>query len=122
MPEALSAPNRPCGNCPWRLDVEPGEFTVERYKALAATAYDQSFVIFQCHKSTDEKPVACAGFLSRGADHNLAVRLAYSSGRLEFKDRSGQMELHRDYRAMAVSNGVSPNARELRACRGNDDG
>jgi hypothetical protein len=113
----LSAPNRPCGNCPWRLDVEPGEFSAERYKVLAASAYDRSFVIFQCHKSTDEKPVACAGFLSRGAAHNLAVRLAYSSRGLEPKDRSGGLELHPNFRSLAVANGVEPDDCSLSDCR-----
>jgi hypothetical protein len=104
-------------NCPWRLDVAPGEFTVERYIALAPCAYDQSLVIFQCHKSTDEKPVACAGFLSRGANHNLAVRMAYSTGRLTFKDRSGGLALHPHFRSLAAANGVEPNDGALRNCR-----
>lgn len=113
----LTAPNRPCGNCPWRRDVAPGEFSAERYKVLAASAYDLSPVIFQCHKSTDEKPVACAGFLSRGANHNLSVRLAYSTGRLEPKDRSGGYDLYPNFRSLAVANGVAASDPCLRECR-----
>lgn len=106
----------PCAACPWRKDVAPGEFRAERYRKLAASAYDRSFVIFACHKSKEGGEIACAGFLERGADHNLAVRLAYM-GRLEFKDRSGGLELHEDYRALAVANGVEPDDPALAPCR-----
>jgi hypothetical protein len=97
----------PCVNCPWRLDVAPGEFQTERYRVLAASAEDMSQVIFQCHKTGDVEPVACAGFLSQSAAHNLAVRLAYCYGKLEPKDRSGGLELHPHYTSLAVANGVA---------------
>lgn len=113
----MIAPPHPCANCPWRLEAEPGEFTAERYRALAASAYDMSFMVFQCHKTSDEKPVVCAGFLSRGADHNLAIRLAYSGGRLEPMDRSGGAELYPNFRALAVANGVDQSDPSLRRCR-----
>lgn len=113
----LLAQKRPCANCPWRTDVLPGEFTPERYRKLAASAYDLSPVIFACHKSPTGGEVACAGFLERGADHNIAVRLAYAFGRLELIDRSGGLHLHDDYRAMAIANGVAPDDPALEPCR-----
>ena len=115
MTDRLPARSRPCANCPWRLDVAPGEFPAERYRALAASAEDMSRVIFTCHKSA-EIDVACAGFLARGADHNLSIRLAYM-GRLERRDRSGGLALHADYRAMAIADGVAPDDPALRGCR-----
>lgn len=103
----MKAMANPCANCPWRLDAEPGEFPTERYRVLAASAEDMSQVIFQCHKTSDAEPVACAGFLSQSASHNLAVRLAYSYGKLEQRDRTGGLELHPNYTSIAVANGVT---------------
>jgi hypothetical protein len=109
---------RPCVNCPWRLDVEPGEFTAERFAQLAASAYDMSPVIFSCHKSPDGREFACAGFLARGAEHNLAVRLALARRELDRKhDYSGGLALHPSYRAMAEANGVAPDDPALGPCR-----
>lgn len=117
QPDALPAQRRPCTNCPWRADAQPGEFTAERYRVLAASAYDRSFMIFTCHKSPEGGEVVCAGFLERGAEHNLAVRLAYSQRRLERFDRSGGLRLHSSYRAMAIANGVAPDEPLLEPCR-----
>ncbi len=60
----------------------------------------------------------CAGFLSRGADHNLTVRLAYARGDLVQLERSGDLPLYEDYRAMAVANGVECDDPSLSSCRG----
>jgi hypothetical protein len=35
-----------------------------------------------CHESGHEKPAICAGFLLRGAVHNLSVRLKFAVGQL----------------------------------------
>jgi hypothetical protein len=107
----------PCAECPWRKDVPPGKFPPERYLALAGTAYDMAKNVFACHMSKDEKPAACAGYLSRSADHNLSVRLAYMQGQLEPMDRSGGLALYDDYRALAVANGVEPDNPALKPCR-----
>lgn len=117
-PDGLNAPRRPCAECPWRRDVAPGYFEPERFKALADTAYDLSRQVFACHKSADQHPTMCAGFLSRGADHNLTVRFAYIRGELEQRDRSGDMPLYEDYRAMAIANGVDVDDASLSLCRG----
>lgn len=116
----MKAARRPCAECPWRRDVQPGQFPAERYRALAATAYDMSAVIFACHKSTEGEEFACAGFLERGALHNLAVRMSYVFGDLECIDRSGGIDLHRDFRSMAIAHGVNPADPALSSCRGQD--
>lgn len=97
--------------------MQPGEFDVERYRVLAASAYDMSHMVFACHKSEEGADVVCAGFLERGADHNFAIRLAYIRGDLQLIDRSGGLPLHADYRALAVANGVDPDDPVLRPCR-----
>lgn len=114
----LIHPKKPCAECPWRTDVEPGRFEPGRFAVLAGTAYDMSNRIFQCHKTRDEAPVVCAGFLLRGAEHNLAIRLALHFGRLDLAGLGdGGYPLFDNYRAMAVANGVAPDDPTLVKCR-----
>lgn len=112
---------RPCLECPWRCDVPPGQFPPERFIALAETAYDRALVQFGCHLLDD---VGCAGFVLRGAEHNLGARLAICYGRLDPRAADdGGLLLYQDYRAMAVANGVPPDHPALKPCRegGKDD-
>lgn len=108
----MSHPPKPCGECPWRTDVPVGRFDVERFEVLAKTAYDRSFVLFQCHKTRDDRPLICAGFLLRGATHNIAARLAYRDGRIGPVEDGGY-PLFDDYRGMAEANGVAPDSESL---------
>lgn len=106
---------RPCSDCPWRKD-SVGTFPAEAFLHSASTAYDMSDRVFACHQSGTQKPRACAGFLLRGAEHNLSVRVGRMSGRyLDVVD--GGHELHADYRAMAVANGVASDDPALEPCR-----
>jgi hypothetical protein len=115
----LVYPKKPCAECPWRTDVEPGAFTADRFRALANTAHDMAMSLFACHKSGDDRPTVCAGFLLRGGRHNLTLRLAYARGEIvpEGVDDGGY-PLFADYRAMAVANGVPADDPALRLCRG----
>lgn len=98
---------KPCNECPWRTDVPTGRFKPERYRRLARSAEDLSGVLFACHKTAEGKEVACAGFLLRGATHNMAVRLARVGGDLKDGDVSdGGLPLFNNYTEMAVANGV----------------
>jgi hypothetical protein len=111
--------SKPCGECPWRKDQPAGRFPPERYIALAPTAYDMSQRLFACHKSPEGREVACAGWLTQSAGHSLSVRLwiirgIYRPGQAS----SGGHALHKDFRAVAVFNGVAPNHPALKACRG----
>lgn len=105
----------PCPNCPWRLDAV-GEFPAEAFKLSAGTAYDMASETFGCHASGAEKPATCAGFLLRGADHNLSVRLKRMHGECLDVDDGGHA-LHESYRAMAIANGVAPEDPVLVPCR-----
>jgi len=106
----------PCGDCPWRKDAA-GEFPAEAFRHSATTAYDMSDRTFACHQSGRAKPAICAGFLLRGAAHNLAVRLRYMQGRILDDVHDGGCDLHDNYRAMAVANGVDSNDPALAPCR-----
>lgn len=106
----------PCSDCPWRKDAT-GIFPAEAFRHSANTAYDMSEHAFACHQSGTEKPATCAGFLLRGAAHNLSVRLAYMQGRIQDDVTDGGCELHESYRSMAVANGVAPDDPILVECR-----
>lgn len=107
----------PCPGCPW-VKANNGSFPAEAFVHSASTAYDMAQTRFGCHESGADKPAACAGFLLRGADHNLAVRLDILRGRLDPSSISdGGRELHDSYKAMAVANGVPPDSPDLEKCR-----
>jgi len=108
---------RPFAECPWRLDVAPGQFPPERFAALAHTAYDMSLGQFACHKSPEGGEFGCAGFVLRGAVHNLGARLAMHRGVLDPDAVTSDVPLHPNYRAMAIAHGVDPDDPVLRACR-----
>jgi hypothetical protein len=109
----------PCPDCPWRVDAT-GVFPAEAFRHSAETAYDMARETFGCHQSGKEKPATCAGFLLRGADHNLSIRMRRGMGE-RFDDVSnGGHVLHRDYVDMAVANGVDPDDPVLRPCRRRD--
>jgi len=106
---------RPCAECPWRTDVKPGKFTAERFRILAATAYDLATSVFACHMSKEGGEVACAGFILMQGAHNLTLRMA----RQTFEVKS-DAPLYPTYRRMAIANGVRARDPSLRSCR--DDG
>ncbi len=106
----------PCAKCPWRVDAV-GEFPAQAFIHSAPTAYDMSDRTFGCHESGTSKPATCAGFLLRGADHNLRIRLAYIKGEIQDDLDDDGLELFESYREMAVANGVDPDDSVLADCR-----
>lgn len=107
---------KPCAKCPWRRDAV-GEFPAEAFRHSAHTAYDLARETFACHDSGAKTPAVCAGFLLRGADHNLAVRLRRMDGRIDADISDGGLDLFDSYREMAEANGVSPEDPVLAPCR-----
>jgi hypothetical protein len=107
---------KPCSDCPWRKDAV-GVFPAEAFVHSATTAYDMAENQFGCHQSGPKKPATCAGFLLRGSDHNLAVRLAMLTGRVKNDVDDGGVDLHQNYRQMAIANGVDPKDPALKRCR-----
>ena len=71
-----------------------------------------------CHQSGQDKPAACAGFILRGATHNLVIMLAVIRGDLDTAQvTNGGHALHASYWAMVVAKGVPPQANCPRLCR-----
>lgn len=106
----------PCPGCPWRVEND-GSFPPEAFKHSANTAYDMSQHVFACHESGVNAGHACAGFLLRGADHNMSVRVGYMTGKYKNDVIEGDAILHESYKEMAVANGVHPNHPALAPCR-----
>ena len=107
---------RPCSDCPWRVDAT-GVFPAEAFRHSANTAYDMAEKAFACHQSGVKRARVCAGFLLRGAEHNLAVRLRRMRGEIRDDVRDGGHALHASYREMAIANGVDPADPVLEPCR-----
>ncbi len=106
---------QPCPECPWRRE-NAGSFPPEAFEHSATTAYDMAQNVFACHVAGIENSMTCAGFLLRGADHNLRVRLGRIHGR--FLDvTEGDADLYENYREMAEDNGVDPDSEILAPCR-----
>lgn len=105
-----------CEQCPWRID-QTGSFPAEAFKVSAHTAYDMATHEFACHMSGQDKPATCAGFLLRGAVHNLATRLKLAEGRINLDEIRETVPLHDGYREMAVANGVDLADPVLKQCR-----
>lgn len=72
---------------------------------------------FGCHEAGAERQATCAGFLLRGGGHNLAVRSGFMTGRFKGDVADAGHELHENYRAMAIANGVPADDAALAACR-----
>lgn len=108
---------RPCDECPWRKDCEPGRFAPERWAALADSSSDErgmgpSFAtcsttgapqpppLFACHKAPEGGERACAGWLAvEGANHPQ-VRLKVMTGGLDvcaLTPGEGWPDLHPDF-------------------------
>lgn len=105
---------QPCPECPWREDAT-GKFPAEAFRISAHTSYDMAQEVFACHMRGKDTPATCAGFLLRGADDNLAVRLKRIRG-TAFDVHDAGIPLHESYAAMAVANGVDPSDPVLEPC------
>lgn len=92
-------------------------FPPEAFRHSAETAYDMATHTFACHTAGASSPRLCAGFLLRGAHHNLAVRLDRMRGRILDDVVDGGHDLFESYRDMAVGNGVDPEDPTLAPCR-----
>lgn len=107
---------QPCGGCPW-VSENAGTFPAEAFRHSANTACDMSTRSFACHESGLKNPSTCAGFLLRGADHNLRVRLARMKGEIADDVTDGGRELFDGYREMAIANGVPEDDPAIADCR-----
>ncbi|WP_368356818.1 DUF6283 family protein [Mycobacterium avium] len=105
---------RPCANCPWRRDSAAGEFPVERYEALRATAgvpgqESRTRCANVCLPQIGTGDRVCAGWLAIAGTDHLGIRLAVALGRLPasvLQAREGWPDLFGSYGEMAERNGA----------------
>jgi hypothetical protein len=74
----------------------------------ANRTYDQSMHQFACQVSDSENPASCTVFLLRDATHNIGLRLAPITGKIDPNELREMVPLHPSYRAMAEANAVPP--------------
>lgn len=101
---------RTCAECPWRKDVATGRFPPERFEALRATvgACDAQRPIFACHKSSENEPQACVGYLLVEGMANLNVRMLGSKAGATPDALSAAGPLYASFEEMARANGCEP--------------
>ncbi|AEM88884.1 DUF6283 family protein [Streptomyces violaceusniger] len=110
--------NGPCGDCPWRTDVEPGQFEAYRFDSLKTTSTQPEVTsaadvlgqpMFACHQTQEGREQACAGWLVvAAAQGNLRIRLALATGDLPpeaVEPGPGWPPLFESYDAMADRQG-----------------
>lgn len=114
MPDRLSHRKRPCEECPFRRDTDPGQFPACRYEALAETAgapgaeAPLGAPMFACHLSAEGRDIACAGWLAVAGYEHIGVRLAVALGELPaeaLEPGDGWPELFGSYDEMAAVQG-----------------
>lgn len=107
----------PCRPCPWVIQ-NAGMFPAKAFEHSARTAYDMSTHLFSCHESGVDKAKICAGFLLRGADHNLGIRMAILNNKYHIDEvKVDDRELFDSYKDMAIANGVDEDHPALTPCR-----
>lgn len=116
MPEVKGIPHmkRPCPECPWRVDSPPDQFESCRFDALRATTGSAGSEahfgspLFACHKTTEGRDAACAGWLAVAGYENLSVRFAVITGLLPdtvLRPGADWPDLYGSYDEMAAAKG-----------------
>lgn len=102
--------HRPCNECPWRADAQPGRFPACRFEALRETTVQRvGAPLFACHKTPDGSDRTCAGWLAVVGHRHISVRLAVAQGRLDpaaLEPADGWPALHGSYDELAEANGA----------------
>lgn len=79
--------NKQCDECPWRKDVPTGKFSEERFRDLRSSVEQGFGKMFACHKSPEEDPRACVGYVMNQVGdsnpQNFNLRLALARGKIE---------------------------------------
>ena len=109
--------NGPCEGCPWRRDVEPGQFEACRFEALKTTSMQPTVTsardlleqpLFACHETKEGRELVCSGWLVVAGVENLRIRLAHAQGELPpeaFQPGDNWPPLFDSYDAMAATQG-----------------
>jgi hypothetical protein len=96
-----------CNECPWRKDVPTGRFSPERFAALLPSVEQGFGDMFACHKTTQDDPSACVGYLlSKESENNFRIRMAYARGKFDPSKLEASGPNYESYAEMATANGL----------------
>lgn len=96
----------PCRTCPWRVEQHADEipgYDHDLAEGLVSTTSDAyGAPIFQCHQSTDAKPLTCTGWLWAHGWDSIAIRLRMAAGTLTAADLEPDpsIDMHPDFASM----------------------
>jgi hypothetical protein len=82
----LNCRKKPCAECPWVKETEPGQFPRMNYERLRNTTGEPGneapwdAPLFACHKSSEDNEMPCAGWLASVGHYSLRVRIFTSEG------------------------------------------
>lgn len=94
----------PCDNCPWRVGSDPltiPGYSPEKAEQLAVSCHGDGFKIMACHKSTENRPVTCAGYVLALGTEATGVRVGIALGYFKIERfASGGARLYRSFATM----------------------
>lgn len=106
----MSACSTPCASCPWRKSSTVGGFDIpgfdiEKMRGLHDTVGegDAFRTIMACHLSPEGEERACIGYVHQEGWSNLAVRMAFITGRLDpnaIAESCADIEMWPDFETM----------------------
>jgi hypothetical protein len=108
----LNYARKPCAECPWRTDAEPGKFPLANFAAMAHTVGHEDRPVlpdrkmFACHMSGEGKEIACAGWLVTHGRYHIGVRMAIALEALPveaLEPGENWPELYPDFQAMVAA-------------------
>ena len=115
--------NKQCAECPWRRDVAPGQFSVQRFEDLRPCVEQGFGRLFACHKSPEEDKRACVGYVlnqlredGRGPQ-NFNLRKLLSSGRIEPEKMTLVGPQYENYDEMVEANRLAEEKKSAESSR-----
>jgi hypothetical protein len=103
-----------CDECPWRTDVPVGRFGPGRFAAMTTTVEQGWNPMFACHKSTEQQPATCVGYLLVEGETNWTVRLAIITRRFDPAQLRARGPLFGSFVEMARANGLAIGGQDSR--------
>lgn len=110
------AVRKPCNNCPWRRDAEPGYWDPDHFRDIWSNCQDDGLSVMLCHKATalpeaERGDLVCQGWARVMGYEAIGVRIAVLSGRLDPAEVCNRgtvdgPELYDSFEEMLEANGI----------------
>ncbi len=106
---------RPCRDCPWRLDAPVGVWPEAAWLRLWATCQDDGMGMMLCHNgpapATDRPALLCAGWVRVVGVEAIGVRLALMLERISvvtLESQPGDPALYSNFEDLLLAQGIAP--------------